>query len=176
MADKRVTNKNMYDLSLLMFGKSQNFLAKGSQFLSGAAATEMNALQYSINAETASKDSNQAVLQGLEQVQAVQIKGAEFRGEQEAAMSASGFAIDVGTSAKALQRTDEEFVKTMATIVRNSEFKAADIEFQAETLRINAELSKDLASIQSFQGISNALMGLVSAGMSYHSYKKSGYK
>jgi len=133
------------------------FSTLGSE-LRSANQLKNQASQYRTNAYLSDMDKNEALRIGQVNAQIMNVGRFLDKGKKKSAMASSGFVVGGGDFGDMLKANDEEYYKTMAAIVADSEFRASGLQFEGDKSRIQAEYLRKISRIQSRTAIASGLL------------------
>lgn len=145
-----------------------DFLSIIPTLAAGTAAQqsyEFQAWQTNTNAEQLRMDAHDILQQSYDYENKVREQGKKVRGEQIAAMSASGFEVDSESYQRVIGETDMNIARNTAAIRREAMTKYATTQTQAKLQDIQADYYRKAAKIEKdrakneavFSGITGAL-------------------
>lgn len=130
------------------------------------------AWQNNLNAQLARLDAQDIIRRSYEEINQVQETGAKVRGEQRAAMSASGFSVDSGSYQAIIGETDRNIERNIAAIRSQAMTEYASEMAQADMLDIQARYERKAGKIErkraTRQFMLEGISGALKMGASYY--------
>lgn len=155
----------------VLVGSGIEGLAAGIDMFAGAEEKRTLAFNFAQETSSALTDAKSALFMGRQQANIARIQGAELKGKQISAQSASGFVANAASNAAQIRKTESD----VARVVANIEFSTADrintLEFRASVADANSRFNESIADINAEVGIAKSAIGLAVAG--YGAYTKS---
>lgn len=130
--------------------------------------------QLNQNAELLRKDAQDILYQSYDNENKVREQGLKVRGEQRAAMSASGFDVSSESYKGIIANTDYNIARNTAAIRKEAMTKYASVNAQADMTDIQADYYREAGSIAKKraigEGLTSGLIGALKVGaLSYFS-------
>lgn len=164
-------NKSSFDLAMMLFGASNDLFNKSSEYFGQSSVSKMKADQYNVNSTISANSAQDALREGKAEAEIANLQRAKTIGDIKTAQGESGFVVGAGTAGKYIQHTDEEYLKTIESIRTSSVLKSNAYEMQAGIDKVNAELNDKLTRLQTIQGISTAMQGIIVGYSGYREYR-----
>lgn len=129
-----------------------------------AASYEHAAKSAEINAQIKENQAHEEVLAGAEQEKKLRQKISGLKGEQRAAMGASGFAGDTGSSLDTIVDTAEQGERDVETLRYNAQNRRLNAVDESNQYKDQALSNRSAASSAKTAGMIGAVTGLIGTG------------
>jgi hypothetical protein len=161
----KLTTDQKLQLGLGSFG---DFYSGISSIYSGAlnqSSYNFQAWQSSVNADIARMNAQNILREGEDYLNSIRERGVKIKGEQVAAMSASGFEIGSTSYQNILQETDRNIARDTAAVKASFMSKYANQMYDADIQDIQASYYKKAGKIAKTQGYTEALFSGLSGAL-----------
>lgn len=146
-------------------------LGQGVDLFGQAGRSRALAINYASEATAARKDAKSALVAGRAKANVARVQGAELKGRQLTAQSASGFVAGAASNAAQIAKTERDVAQLVANIELSTQDRVNNLAFKATIADNNAAFTKKVAQIQTRAGIAMSVAGLATAGFSAYARK-----
>lgn len=151
-----------------------DFFSLGIELTGGymqAYSYNFQAWQNSINADLLRQDARNILTEANEYENQVREQGAKVRGEQIAAMSASGFDVDSESYKGIIAETDRNIARNAQAIRTQALSKYSAVMAQAGLEDVQSDYYRSAAKMSKRQGITNAIYTGLTGAVKYGALK-----